>query len=446
MRSCLYLFSCILVLSAASTFPTTSGEESPGRNWPRWRGEFGVSSETSLPTTWSPDSGIAWTVKPAGSGTSAPIVWGDQVIVTSQVGLATVKGGAHPFLARDDPSIVAQEDAMAIVDRRDEPHLVIESFDRSSGKRKWIYRSKAIGPFSEHHKKHNLATSTPVTDGKRVYALFGNGQVLCVDFDGQLVWSRHLSDYGTFVNRWGHGASPTLYDDLLILLVDHQPNAYLLALDAETGKERWHVDRGSDRISHATPVVIPGPDGDELVINSTERVEAFDPTTGQLLWHFGAYRQTPIPTPVFGDSTIYMTRGYRNSDFLAIRPGGRGDITESHILWRSPGGGSYVPSIVHFEGLLYMTNEIGVVTCADASDGKRVWRHRLGGIFFASPVAGDGKVYMVGETGRTFVLQAGRKPEIIAENTLEGRFVASPAISHGRIFLRSDTTLFAIGE
>ena len=141
-----------------------------------------------------------------------------------------------------------------------------------------------------------------------------------------------------------------------------------------------------------------------------------------------------------------MTRGYRNSDFLAIRPGGRGDVAESHVLWRTAGGGSYVPSIVHYDGLLYMTNEVGVVTCADTSDGKRVWRHRLGGIFFASPVAGDGKVYLVSETGETFVLRAGKEPEVLARNQLDGRFVASPAISHGQIFLRSDTTLYAIGE
>jgi outer membrane protein assembly factor BamB len=134
-----------------------------------------------------------------------------------------------------------------------------------------------------------------------------------------------------------------------------------------------------------------------------------------------------------------MSRGYRNSDYLALLPGGR-------IKWQQPAGASYVPSILHYQGLLYMTNEIGVVTCAEASTGERVWRHRLGGIFFASPTAGDGKVYMTSETGETFVLRAGRKPEVLATNDIGERLIASPAISGGRIFLRSDGTLFAIGK
>lgn len=445
-----YLFSATIVLALDAD--VSAADVDGGRNWPQWRGEtgYGVSSETSLPTTWSDDSNIAWTAEPAGTGVSAPIVWDNHVIVTSQVGATTVRRGSHPFLARDDPRMVERENAIAIVDATEgaeSADLVIESFDRSSGDRNWIYQTKSIGPFSQLHKKHNLATPTPVTDGKQIYAWFGNGQVVCVDLKGRNVWTRHLGkDYGTFINHWGHGASPTLYEDLLILLVDHQPNAYLLALDAGTGEERWHIDRGSDRVSHATPVLVPGPEGDELIVNSTKRIDVFDPSTGKLLWYLGSYRQTPIPTPVYGNGVIYMTRGYRNSDFLAIRPGGRGDVAESHVLWRTAGGGSYVPSIVHYDGLLYMTNEVGVVTCADTSDGKRVWRHRLGGIFFASPVAGDGKVYLVSETGETFVLRAGKEPEVLARNQLDGRFVASPAISHGQIFLRSDTTLYAIGE
>jgi outer membrane protein assembly factor BamB len=286
-----------------------------------------------------------------------------------------------------------------------------------------------------------------VTDGERVYAWYGNGQVVAVDMEGKRVWARHLGrDYGTFLNQWGHGSSPTLYKDLLLLLVDHTPNAYLLALDKNTGKERWKVDRGDDRISHSTPVIVPGPKGDELIINSTTRIDVYDPASGTLLWYTGSYRQTPIPTPVFHDGKIYMARGYRNSDVLALRPGGRGDVTGTHIDWRVPNGGSYVPSIIYYQGLVYMTNEVGVVTCADASTGERVWRERLSGIFFASPVAGDGKIYMVSETGETFVLRAGREPEILAKNNLGERMIASMAISGGRLFLRSDGTLFSIGE
>src|SRR5262249_45887003 len=151
----------------------------------------------------------------------------------------------------------------------------------------------------------------------------------------------------------------------------------LLALDKHTGKQRWKVDRGG-RVSHSTPVVVPGPKGDELVVNSSERLDAFDPSTGKILWHTGDERQTPIPSAVFQDGTIYLSRGYRNSDLVAIRSGGRGDVTATHVQWRIPNGASYVPSILHYQGLIYMTNEVGVVTCADAATGRQVWRKRLG--------------------------------------------------------------------
>jgi outer membrane protein assembly factor BamB len=265
--------------------------------------------------------------------------------------------------------------------------------------------------------------------------------------DGRLVWNRHLGiEYSAFNTPWGHGASPVLYKETILLLCDHAQKSYLLALDKSTGKERWKVDRDKGRVSHSTPLVVEGPNGNELIVNSSERVDAYNPENGEFLWHAGSQRQTPIPSPVFHNGVIYLSRGYRNSDFLAIRPGGRGAVSESSILWRAPSGASYVPSILYYDGLLYVTNEVGVVTCADAETGKPVWSQRLGGIFFASPVAGDGKVYMVSETGETFVLRAGREANILAKNDLGERMIASPAISNGRLFLRSDGTLFCIAD
>jgi hypothetical protein len=325
--------------------------------------------------------------------------------------------------------------------------LVVEAFGRTDGRRLWEYRTKATGTLPAVHEKHNLATPTPVTDGQRVYAWFGNGQIVALDMDGRLAWTRHLgTEFGPFRTLWGHGSSPVLFDGLLILQCDHLSDAYLLAVDARTGRDRWKVDRGDGRTSHSTPLVIRVPNGAELLVNSSERIDVYDPSTGELLWFTGAPRQTPIPSAVFDDGRIYLSRGYRNSDYMAIRPGGRGDVTASHVEWKASSGASYVPSILHYDGLLYMTNEVGVVTCADARTGETVWRHRLGGVFFASPVAGDGKVYMVSETGETFVLRAGRKPEVLARNEVGERLIASPAISQGRLFLRSDRTLFAVGK
>ncbi len=451
------IFSAPTRLAWAAAF-VLSGVGLAAENWPQWRGPAsqGISAESGLPLTWSEHENVAWRAPLAGLGTSSPIVWGDRVIVTSQIGSTTVTGDAHPQLARDDRALAERE--TPIGGRRGEASatpdqsgpaiwLVVEAFRRSSGERLWEHKARATGPFPDLHEKHNLATPTPATDGERAYAWFGNGQVVALDMEGQVVWTRHLGeDYAPFQTQWGHGSSPALHGDLVIFLCDHRRASYLLALDARTGKERWKVDRGAGRVSHSTPLVVPGPRGDELLVNSSERIDAYDPKTGELLWYTGSQRQTPIPSAVFHDGRIYLSRGYRNSDYLAIRPGGRGDVTATHVDWRVAAGASYVPSIVYYDGLLYMTNEVGVVSCADARTGEAVWRHRLGGVFFASPVAGDGKVYFVSETGETFVLRAGRSPEVLARNELSGRFLASPAIAQGRLFLRSDGALFAVGR
>jgi outer membrane protein assembly factor BamB len=423
-------------------------------NWPQWRGPsgHGVSAESNLPTTWSQTENIAWNAALGGLGSSSPIVWRDQVFVTSQVGRLLLRGGSHPLLARDDATLVTRE--RPIGGSRAEPSdpsipivFVVESFDRLEGRRLWEYRFAARGPFPALHEKHNLATPTPVTDGERVFAWFGTGQLVALDMRGGLVWSKHLGEeYSPFDINWGHGSSPVLYRDLLILLCDHESASYVVALDARTGKQRWKADRGKGRASYSTPLVVPTANGDEFVVNSSERIDGYDPVRGALLWFADAPRQTPIPTAVFHDGLIYMTRGYRNSPYLALRPGGRGDVTASHVVWRAPGGGSYASSMVAYQGLLYLTNDVGVLTCADMKTGERVWQTRLDGVFFASPVAADGKVYFVSETGETIVVKAGRTPEILARNDLGVRLVASPAISNGRIFLRSDARLFALGK
>lgn len=453
----LFICACMLLASQACNFPRQNfeeGRELTEEDWPQWRGlsSNGVSSEIDLPTNWSLDSNIVWKVALAGLGGSSPIVMGDQVFVTSQMGTAAVRGGSHPQLARDDPSLVAQENPMG--GRRSEPqvdlselYLVTEAFNRSNGNKLWEYRILATGPFPELHEKHNMATPTPITDGEHLYSWFGNGLIVCLDMKGNLVWSRHLGkEYSPFQIQWGHASSPVLYNDLIILLCDHSQTSQLLALDKRTGKEQWTKDRGTDRKSYSTPLVVPGPTGDELIVNSSERIDAYNPANGELLWHVGSPRQSPIPSPVFHDSVIYMSRGYRNSDFLAIRPGGRGEVTESHIVWRTPIGASYVPSILYYDGLLYMTSDVGIVTCAEASTGEQVWRQRLRGVFFASPIAADGNIYFVSETGETFVVRAGREPNILARNSLGERLIASPAISRGHLFLRSDENLFCIGN
>jgi outer membrane protein assembly factor BamB len=286
-----------------------------------------------------------------------------------------------------------------------------------------------------------------VTDGERVYAVFGTGQVVAVDAAGRQVWTRHLGrDFGPWDIIWGNGSSPTIYRGALILLCYHGGSSYLLALDALTGKLLWKTDRPSDVLSYSTPIVVPGPQGGEVIVNSSVGVEAYDSANGQPLWHFNEPNRFPIPVPAFENGVIYLSRGYRSGPYAAIRAGGRGDIARSHVVWHVPTGAPYISSLVQYQGLIYMAGDVGVITCVDAVTGQRVWRERLGGVYTASPLAADGKVYLFSETGETIVLKAGRTADVIARNIIDGRILGSPAIAGGRLFLRTDDEVLAIGS
>lgn len=423
-------------------------------DWPQWRGPHGtgVSPERRLPVHWSATENVAWKAPIAGLGVSSPIVMGDRVFVTSQLGTGMRRPGNHPRLVQGgDPDAAGERALGASRDGQaagedDRIVFVVEALHRQDGRRLWEYRLEAEGPMPEVHDKHNMASPSPVTDGALVYAWFATGQIVALDMEGRLVWQRHLGrEIAPFDLQWGHSSSPTLYEDLLILLCDHAPASYLLAVDARTGEERWRADRGRGRMSYSTPTVIDGPGGPELIVNSSERVDAYDPRSGALLWHVGDTNRFPIPVPVFHDGVIYMSRGYRSGPYMAITPGGRGDISSSHVVWETPTGAPYISSLVHDAGLLYMATDVGAITVVDAASGARVWQQRVDGVFSASPVAGDGRIYFATESGETIVLRSGRTPEVIARNDIGERIIASPAIAHGQIFLRTDDHLVAIG-
>ena len=418
-------------------------------DWPQWRGPrgTGASDEKNLPVRWSASENIAWKAAIGGVGVSSPIVSADRVFVTSQQGAGVRRPGSHPRLAQGASAGGAGERALAGSIAGDRTFFVVEAFNRADGRRLWQHRSEASGPLPGVHDKHNLASPSPVSDGQMVYAWFGTGQIVALDMNGKLVWERHLGkEIAPFDINWGHASSPTLFGDTLLLLCDHQPASYLLAVDKKTGRERWRADRGRGRMSYTTPFVVDTSTGPELIVNSSERVDAYDPRSGAFLWHVGGSNQFPIPAPTFHDGVVYLTRGYRSGPFMAVRPGGRGDISRSHVVWEVPTGAPYISSLVYDEGILYMASDVGAVTAIDAASGRRIWQQRVDGIFSASPVAGDGKIYFVSETGETIVVKAGRQPEVLARNDLGERLIASPAISNGQLFIRSDGQLFAIGK
>lgn len=444
MRTSTSLFN-LVVLALSTTFATAGAED-----WPQWRGPDGngVSPEKGLPTTWSEEENVAWRASLGGNGLSSPIALGDRIFVTSQVGRGDVRPGNHPTLGQggdfpEERSMTGRLEADVV--------FLVEAYHRADGRRLWQYRLPAErtgDSFPEVHRKTNLANPSPVTDGERIYAWFGTGQIVALDLEGNRVWQKHLGkEYGPYVITWGHSSSPTVYEDSLILLCDHQPASYLLALDSRTGAERWKADRGEGRSSYSTPTVVPGPRGDELVVNSSVGLEGYDPKTGERLWYYTEPNRFPIPVPSFADGVIYTSRGYRSGPYMAIRPGGRGDIADTeHLVWHVPTGAPYVSSVVHYDGVVYLASDAGILQAADAETGQRLFQGRTGNVYSAAPIAGDGKVYFLSETGETVVLKASREFEILARNQIDGRFLASPVVAKGLLLLRSDSELIAVGE
>jgi outer membrane protein assembly factor BamB len=434
-------FAVVLVLGATVSLVAN--------DWPHWRGPSanGVAAPSPLPSTWSTTDNVAWQSALAGAGVSSPIVSGTRVYVTSQAGDGRRAAGRHPRLTQQGDPAAAGEMPLSRRTERADVVFNVEAFDRASGKRVWIHEVVAEGELPPVHDKHNLSSASPVTDGERVYAWFGTGQLVALDTNGRRVWAKNLAkEYGPFDINWGHASSPALFGDSIILLCYHTPASYLLALDKRTGTVKWKTDKPRGVESYSTPIVAQAPSGAELIVNSSVGVESFDPNTGKSLWTYPEVNRFPIPVSMVDNGMLFLSRGYRSSPYMAIRLGGRGDISNSHVAWRVPTGGPYVSSLVHYQGVIYMSTDNGILSAVDAGNGQRLWQERVGGTFSASPIAGDGKVYFVSEGGETIVIKAGRTFELISRNNLDGHFIASPAAGGGKIFLRSDDRVFAVGK
>ena len=409
------------------------------QHWPQWRGPdgLGVSADTDIATRWGPDENIAWRVPLAGIGTSTPVIWGDRIFLTSQLGTGPIDERGAQFPGTRRATTRGQTDGVT---------LLVQAFRREDGHVEWEHRLTAEGRIPAVHRNHNLATPSVVTDGDRLFAWFGTGQLVALDLEGHELWSRHIGqDYAPFDVLWGHGSSPQLYEDLLILQCDHPAAAYLLALDTATGEERWVVDRGPFLRAYSTPLVVPTDEGDQLIVNSSRWIDAYDPSTGQARWRAGSTVELAIAMPVYGDGVVYSTRGYSSGPSLSVDTGGRGDVNSTHVRWRQPTRAPYVSSLLLYRGLLYMATENGILTITDPDTGDPVTRTRLHGVYTASPVAADGHVYLLNEDEETVVLEAGPDAQVVSRNALGARALASPAIAHGRVYIRTDQHLFAIG-
>jgi outer membrane protein assembly factor BamB len=386
--------------------------------WPRWRGPSGqgVVLGKAYPDRWSSTSGVKWSTPVPGEGNSSPIVWGDRLFLTT----------AYDEGAR----------------------LTMLAYRRSDGTKLWETAIPQEGR-ERVHAKNGYASATPTTDGERVYASFGRHGLVAFDFNGRIVWHRK---FGPINNYHGPAGSPILYKDRIFLYQDHEPSegqrAFVAAFDRQTGRTLWQTERG-ETVGWGTPIVVRVGDHDELVVNGQRRVTAYDPDAGRELWSVRGNTFEVIPTPVVGHGLVFCSSG-RAGPTLAIRPGGRGDVTASHVAWSTPKGSPFVPSGIVHDGLLYLVNDMqSILTVYDAASGSLAYQGRLGAAvregFSASPVLVNGKLFFTNDEGETFVVQAGREFKLLHTNTLGERTLASPAIVDGTWYWRTATKLLAIG-
>lgn len=406
-----------LVALFSLTGPARVLTAAAAENWPQYRGPggLGVSQERGLPTRWGADAGVLWKTPLPGPGHSSPVVWGERVFLTA-------------YRPPKGPS---------------RAQLLVLSVDARTGKMLWE-REVPVGQIEPVGGANAPASPTPATDGRRVYVYFGSYGLVCFDFDGRKVWEKPLGAGG---GEWGSASSPVLHGGLLLVNSAAGEEGFLLAVDKETGRTVWRVEHERPATSFATPVVWKAAGGEQVVVSGSGHVRGFDPRTGRELWRVAGMPKGAAPTPVYAHGLLYAASNSQPNFIVAIRPGGRGDVTRTHVAWRHDKGVISVPSPVVVGDHLFALRDGGIMTCLDARSGAVVWQERLParGNYFASPVAAGGRIYVVNEDGEVTVVAAGPVYEPVASNRMGERTMASPAISGGRIFIRTDEHLYCIG-
>jgi len=421
----------IILLLCFYIFLFTTVSAQTQENWSRFRGPNGqgISSETNLPVNWSAVENIAWKTDIPGEGWSSPIVWKDHIFLTT----ATNDG--------KDCHVIA--------------------VDRKTGKILWDKIVFTQEPKQHRHDMNSYATPTPVTDGKSIYAVFSGGSFVALDFNGNVQWINSNLD---FYSQHGMGTSPILYDDLLILAVDQSnrvepkglgwqtpwDKGYLLAIDKNTGKERWQGKRGLSRLAHATPVIMRVNGKDQIISPAGEVIQGFDPINGKLIWTVISKGEPCVPSPAIGDGLIFSTTA-GTEPIRAVRPDGQGDCTATHIVWERKGYSPMISSFLYVKPCLYTCTDGSYFSCLDAATGEFLWRLQLRiGALNPSPIFADGKIYVLSEQGTTTVLKPSSDPkkpaEIIATNKLGEHCRASIAVAGKQLILRTDNRLWCIGK
>ncbi len=381
-----------------------------GEDWPQFRGPDGQghAAATGLATHWSETENVRWKVEIPGLGWSSPVISGERIWMTSAVGEQSLRAVC-----------VDRETGQAVCD--------VEVFHQDD-----------LGRIAA---KNSHASPTPVIDGRRVFVHFGAHGTACLTNEGKIIWARQLP----YDHRHGPGGSPVIWKDLLIVSCDGPDEQYTTALDKRTGEVRWKADHPGLQ-AYCTPIVIKVNGVEQLITSGGEALIAYSPADGKELWRCRHSGHSVVPRPVAGNGLVYFCTGYWTPALLAVRPDGRGDVTDSKVEFTLRRSVPHNPSPLLVGDRLILISDLGVLTCVDARDGKEIYRQRLSGSFSASPTLADDKIFILNEAGTMYILATGDQYQLLATNHLDGRSLASPAFVGGAIYLRSDTHLYRVEE
>jgi len=442
------VFTLAIALAGAPAAPK------PGVDWPQFRGidASGIAEGFSLPTTWNPANGtnVLWKTPIPGLGLSSPIVWGDDVFVTTAI---SGKADAHLRIGYYGDIDPVKDDTVH--------EWRVYALDKKTGKVKWQQTAIKEVPKIKRHMKNSHANSTLATDGQRVIAFFGSEGLYAYDMKGTPLWKKDLGvlDAGFYMvpeAQWETGSSPVLYDGMVIVQADVQKGSFLAMFDAKDGREVWRTPR-NDVPTWSTPTIHQVNGQTQILVNGMKHVGAYDFKTGKEIWTLSGGGDIPVPTPVASEGLVYITNAHGpQSPVYAIKDTAVGDISlkgdataNDHVAWSAARTGGYMCTPLVYRGLVYIVRFNGVLVVFDAKKGDKKYETRLAGAtsaFTSSPVANDGNVYIASEDGQIFVIKAGPAFEQIAMNEMSAPVLASPAISEGRLLLRTQTEVMAVGR
>ena len=423
-------------------------------NWPSFRGRNagGVADGQGAPTKWSTETGegIKWKTAIPGLGHSSPVVWGDRVFVTTAVSGKDAEFRAGPY------------GDVQSADDNTEHEWKVYCLDAKTGKIRWEKTAHKGLPRSERHTKASQASCTPAVTGTHVVVNFGSEGLFAFDHRGNLLWEKDLGvlDSGWFYDptyQWGFSSSPVIFDNLIVVQADLNSESFIAAYDVSSGSEVWRTKR-DELPSWGTPTIVESLGRVQVVTNSSKHIYGYDVRSGKELWRLAGNSEVTVGTPIVGHDLMFFTGGYTPfQPIYAVKVGASGDISlkegvtkTEQVTWSTRRGGTYMPTPIVYEEYLYMCANNGRLTCYEARTGRRVYQSRIAdgkaGSYTASPIAADGKLYFSSEDSGIFVVQAGPKYKLLSENPMDGIVMATPAISDGLMFIRTQHHLFAVGD